>query len=94
MALPMPQSRAPLTVFTASQTGARPRQSPDSISPAIPVAVPTDSGGFQLQLDSQARADRLANASAYMNTTGEQCTGWRCAQTRLQYLSGDTLSNP
>ena len=44
--LPMPQSRAPLTVFTASQTGTKPRQNPDSISQATFVAVPTDLDGF------------------------------------------------
>lgn len=66
------QSRASLTIFTASQTGTKPRQNPDSISQATFVALPTDSDGFQLQLGSQTRADRLANTVAYTDTTGEE----------------------
>lgn len=60
------------SVFTASQTGTEPRQNLDSTSQATFVAVPTDSDGFQLQLGSQTRADRLANTGPYMDPTGEE----------------------
>lgn len=74
--LPMPQSRAPLTVFTASQTGTKPRQNLDSLSQATFVAVPTDLDDFQLLLGSQTRADRLANTGAYTDKTGGKRVHW------------------